>query len=89
MGTCCCAQRSKFEFDFSATGELGSAAEEERHYTKLMNQLPTYENIMSTYEYIIGMTFFSGQLQGGDGNMHSPKKCIRQNIMIVGGSSVE
>ena len=78
MGTCCCAQRSKFEFDFSATGDLGSAAEEERQYTKVMNQLPTFENIMITYEYIIGMSSmaFPGNYNklGSDGSGHSPRK---------------
>lgn len=54
-----------------------------------MNQLPTFENIMSTYDYIIGMSSFSGQLHGGDGSFYSPKKGNgggRQNIMIMGGS---
>jgi hypothetical protein len=54
MGACCCAQRSKFDFDFNATGDLnGGPGEEERHLTRVLNQLPTYENMSAAYEYLI------------------------------------
>lgn len=56
MGVCCCAQRNKFEFDFTVSGELNSQAEEERQHARLMNQLPTYENMSAAYEYLLNGT---------------------------------
>ena len=56
MGACCCAQRSKYDFDFTATGELQMGTgpqEEERQHSRALNQLPTYENMVAAYECII------------------------------------
>lgn len=60
MGTCCCAQRSKFDFDLIAGGTaadgsdpLSSQQEEERQHIRLLNQLPTYENLIATYDCLL------------------------------------
>ena len=47
MGTCCCHQRSKFDVDFQLTPE---PAEDERVHLRLLNQLPTYENMLAAYD---------------------------------------
>ena len=49
MGTCCCHQRTKFEVDFGP-----DQAEDEGILLRQMNQLPTYENMLSAFECLGG-----------------------------------
>jgi hypothetical protein len=47
MGGSCCVNRNKFDFELTATEELIDK------HIRLLNQLPTYENLIATYDCLL------------------------------------